>query len=128
MVGVGLFVFYDYSYLEFELLEQKLLTLPTRINLGNPYSRNSLSFRIIFSFFCVVLFRLLIDLFSFDHCIVFPSSFCGFWLVLWYLQLFLMYIAKYKIDGSTNDDTTVLWESFRILMKCYRMQPDMECY
>lgn len=80
MVGVGLFIFYDYSYLEFELLEPKLLTLPTRINLGNPYSRNSLSFRIMFSFFCVLLFRLLIDLFlfSFDHCIVCPSSICGF--------------------------------------------------
>ena len=39
--------------------------------------------------YCRSLFVLYVVLFSFSHCIVWPSSIYGFWLPLWYLQTLL---------------------------------------
>jgi len=36
--------------------------------------------------------------FSFGHCIVFPSSNCGFWLPLWVLQTFLTFVRDPNRD------------------------------
>jgi hypothetical protein len=46
--------------------------------------------RLVFIFFlCVVLCRSLSVYFSFGHCIICPASTSGFWVPLWYPQLFV---------------------------------------
>ena len=61
----------------------------------------------IFSFLCRVLQIIFchLILFSFNHCIVFPSSIYGFYLSMWYLQTFSFLLIRNK---NVNKISTTL--------------------
>jgi hypothetical protein len=74
------------------------------------FTGSDYSFGILWSLHCLSFYlRVLITpLVSFGHCIVYPSIY-GFWLLLWYLQLFLnktAYVGTFKLKKNLIHRTT----------------------
>ena len=74
-------------------MEQELPTLPELLSLPPGFSgvrvTRSLALCVCFVDRCESLCS-----FSFDHCVVCPSSIYGLWLPLWYLQTLLTSVAR----------------------------------
>ena len=68
------------------LVEQVLLTLPQQLHSTPDFSVVRVTRSLVL---CVMFCRSLFVLFSFGHCVVYPSSTYGFRLPLWYLQTLL---------------------------------------
>ena len=75
-------------------VEQELLTRPVHMSSSPVFS----GVRVVQSLvFWVMFCRLLFVLFSFVHCVVFPSSINDFWLPLWCLQTFLFFSLSVEV-------------------------------
>ena len=93
LVSVDHCIVYPSSIYGFWLPIWYLLTIVLCILL--PFTASHYSFGICWPLYCVSFFhlRLLIThLVSVDHCIVYPSSIYGFWLLLWYLLTIVLCI------------------------------------
>ena len=75
--------------------EQELLTLPEHLSSRPVFSGVRIT-RSLVLYVCFVDRCLSLCPFSFGHCVVF-SSIYGFWLLLWYLQLFLNSVRIFTI-------------------------------
>lgn len=66
--------------------------------------------------------------FSFDQCVVCPSSIDGFWLTLWYLQVLLNTIREYLYMYTVNsNEFTVDWHDINIWL-CYILNIHISYY
>ena len=71
------------------LVERELITLPEHLS-SPPIFRGVRVTQSLFVYVCFVDPCLSFCTFSFDHCVVCSSSMYGFWMLLWYLQTFLV--------------------------------------
>ena len=89
------------------LVEQGLLTLPEHLRSPPVLSGVRVTWSLVL-YVCLVDRCLSLFLFSFCHCVVCSSSIYGFWLTLWYLQMFsysdwripVIYEDAWKVDTN----------------------------
>jgi hypothetical protein len=78
-------------------IEQELSTFPENLSSPPVFSGVRVTRSIVLCV-CFVDRCLCFCPFSFGHCIVCPSSMCGFWLPLWYLQTLLYFMCMFCIS------------------------------
>jgi hypothetical protein len=99
-------------------VEQELLTVPEHLSWPSNFSGICVDQSVIIGVvFCRLLF---VRLSCFGHCIVCPSSNCGFWLPLWYFQAFLKLFLTFSHEKNRNEtDDYSTKPGTEFMLSCY---------
>jgi hypothetical protein len=102
------------------LEEQELFTLPEHLSSPPVFSGVRITRSLLLCVCFVDRFFGHFVLFSFDHCVVSPSSIYGFWLPLWYLQTILTcdWGSKTKLADNRSKGDFELRCSGRVNSSC----------